>query len=81
MLIFQVVPKNRDGLQRLSNARSDQKAILGHLLFTAQEIARTQGLERDGFRIVINDGKNAGQTVFHLHVHIVGGREMSWPPG
>eukprot|EP00601_Ochromonadales_sp_CCMP2298_P010168 CAMPEP_0173252160 /NCGR_PEP_ID=MMETSP1142-20121109/20562_1 /TAXON_ID=483371 /ORGANISM="non described non described, Strain CCMP2298" /LENGTH=115 /DNA_ID=CAMNT_0014185151 /DNA_START=135 /DNA_END=479 /DNA_ORIENTATION=+ len=54
---FLVIPKNKDGLNRLSNAREDQKALLGHLLYTAQEVARQEGLVEGGFRVVVNDGK------------------------
>ena len=78
---FLVIPKNKDGLNRLSNAREDQKAILGHLMYTAKEVAKEQGLGEDGFRTVINDGKNGAQSVYHLHIHVMGGRQMNWPPG
>eukprot|EP00603_Paraphysomonas_imperforata_P009455 CAMPEP_0114430486 /NCGR_PEP_ID=MMETSP0103-20121206/10067_1 /TAXON_ID=37642 ORGANISM="Paraphysomonas imperforata, Strain PA2" /NCGR_SAMPLE_ID=MMETSP0103 /ASSEMBLY_ACC=CAM_ASM_000201 /LENGTH=136 /DNA_ID=CAMNT_0001599937 /DNA_START=136 /DNA_END=546 /DNA_ORIENTATION=- len=78
---FLVIPKNKDGLNRLSNAREDQKALLGHLLYTAQSVAAQQGLKDGGFRTVINDGKDGAQSVYHLHVHVMGGRQMTWPPG
>ena len=78
---FLVIPKKKDGLNRLSNARDDQKAILGHLMYTAKEVAKEQGLGEDGFRTVINEGKNGAQSVYHLHIHVMGGRQMSWPPG
>jgi hypothetical protein len=78
---FLVIPKNKDGLNRLSNARDDQKELLGHLVFTAQSVAEQEGLKEDGFRLVINDGKNGAQSVYHLHIHVIGGRQMSWPPG
>ena len=78
---FLVIPKNKDGLNRLSNAREDQKALLGHLLWVAQRVAGEQGLTPDGFRTVINDGKSGAQSVYHLHIHVMGGRQMSWPPG
>ena len=77
---FLVIPKNKDGLNRLSNAREDQKGLLGHLLFTAQKVAKEQGL-KEGFRTVINDGAHGAQSVYHLHIHVIGGRVMSWPPG
>lgn len=77
---FLVIPKDKDGLNRLSNAREDQKAILGHLLYTAQKVAKDEGLA-DGFRVVINDGANGAQSVYHLHIHVIGGRQMGWPPG
>ena len=55
------------------------EALLGHLLLVARRVAREAGLE--DFRLVVNDGAGAGQTVFHLHVHVLGGRLMGWPPG
>ena len=78
---FLVIPKNKDGLNRLSNAREDQKNLLGHLLYTAQKVAHQEGLVEGGFRTVINDGKNGAQSVYHLHIHVIGGRQMNWPPG
>lgn len=75
-----LIPKAKDGLTQLSRAEERHKALLGHLVYVAAEIARKEGLD-DGWRLVINDGRNAGQTVFHLHLHILGGREMAWPPG
>ncbi len=59
---------------------SEQQSLLGHLLSVAPEIAKEQGYA-DTFRLVINNGEGAGQTVFHLHIHIIAGRELSWPPG
>ena len=76
-----VIPKHRDGLTRLSKCRPDQAALLGHLLVTASKIAHDLGLAEDGFRIVVNDGPSGGQSVYHLHVHILGGRPLGWPPG
>ena len=78
---FLVIPKNKDGLNRLSNAREDQKGLLGHLLYTAQKVAHQEGLVDGGFRTVINDGKDGAQSVYHLHIHVIGGRQMNWPPG
>ena len=74
-----VIPKKRDGLVKLSNAREDQKDILGHLLYVAQKIGKEEC--PDGFRIAINDGEQGAQSVYHLHLHILGGRQMNWPPG
>ena len=62
-------------------AAADDVALLGHLLFTARQIARAEGIATDGFRLVINAGDNGGQTVDHLHVHLLGGRPLRWPPG
>lgn len=66
---------------RLSSAREDHKLLLGHLLYTAQHVAELEGLKQDGFRLVVNDGKNGAQSVYHLHIHVIGGRQLSWPPG
>jgi len=76
---FLVIPKHRDGLTQLSKVREDQKAILGHLVYVAQ--MKGQELCPEGFRLVINDGKDGAQSVYHLHVHVMGGRQMEWPPG
>ena len=61
--------------------KGTDKKILGHLMVTASQIAEKEGLSNDGYRIVINTNENGGQTVFHLHIHILGGRALSWPPG
>ena len=74
-----VIP--RKPIPRLSEATPAAQEILGHLLLTAAQIATKEGLEHSGSRLVINDGAGAGQSVFHLHLHILGGREFTWPPG
>ena len=74
-----VIP--RKTIPRINEAGSDDQALLGHLLLKAAEVARSLGLGEDGFRLVINNGADAGETVSHLHCHILGGRKMSWPPG
>ena len=55
--------------------------LLGHLMLTGAKIAKQKGIAEGGYRFVINTGKNGGQTVFHLHLHVLGGRSMRWPPG
>ncbi|KAK9081765.1 hypothetical protein Syun_031211 [Stephania yunnanensis] len=75
-----LIPKVKDGLTGLSKAEERHCEILGYLLYTAKIVAKQEGLE-DGFRIVINDGPNGCQSVYHLHIHILGGRQMNWPPG
>jgi histidine triad (HIT) family protein len=72
-----VIP--REPIARLDAAGEGQAALLGHLLLVAARVARQEGLQ--GFRTVINSGSEAGQTVFHLHVHVLGGRPLAWPPG
>jgi len=73
-----IIPKNH--LASLAHAAQEYEATLGHLLYTAGEIARAQNLT-NGYRLVINTGPDGGQTVDHLHVHLLGGRPMHWPPG
>ena len=74
------IPKNRDGLTQLSKAEERHEEILGKLLLTARKVAELEKLG-NGFRIVINDGAEGCQSVYHLHVHVLGGRQMNWPPG
>jgi histidine triad (HIT) family protein len=64
----------------LSDTSDDQSALLGHLLRVAAQIAKDKGLNR-GYRVVLNTGEDGGQTVDHIHVHLLGGRPMTWPPG
>jgi len=74
-----VIP--RKPLPKVSDATDEDTQLLGRLLLTANKIAEQEGLLKDGFRYVINNGDNGGQTVAHLHLHILGGRQMTWPPG
>ena len=73
-----VIPKKH--LTSVAHAESSDESLLGKLLLTANNIAKEQGLDQ-GFRYIINTGKQGGQTVFHLHLHILGGRPLVWPPG
>ncbi|KAL2940277.1 14 kDa zinc-binding protein [Bienertia sinuspersici] len=75
-----IIPKAKDGLSRLAKAEERHFEILGRLLYTAKVIAKQEGLE-DGFRVVINDGPKGCQSVYHIHVHLLGGRQMEWPAG
>jgi histidine triad (HIT) family protein len=74
-----VVPKKP--LVNLSSAEASDTALLGELLFAVREIAAQHSLEGPGYRVVINNGKGAGQAVFHLHLHILSKRVFNWPPG
>jgi diadenosine tetraphosphate (Ap4A) HIT family hydrolase/glutathione S-transferase len=77
-----IIPKDRNGLTRLGKASVEHKEILGHLMVTAAEISNDKSLGfGDGARVVVNDGPDGGQEVMHLHVHVIGGRAMQWPPG
>jgi histidine triad (HIT) family protein len=71
----------RTVVPRLGDAAKEHAALLGHLLLTAAAIARDEGIENTGYRVVINHGAHAGESVPHLHVHLLGGRQMKWPPG
>ena len=73
-----VVP--RQHISSLDDADATKRALLGHLLWAAAEIARQKGLAK-GYRVVVNTGEDGGQTVDHLHLHVLGGRQMTWPPG
>ncbi|KAE8659421.1 14 kDa zinc-binding protein [Hibiscus syriacus] len=75
-----VIPKFRDGLTQLGKAEQRHGEILGQLLYAARIVAEKEGI-LDGFRVVINNGSSACQSVYHLHLHILGGRRMQWPPG
>ncbi|HEX7999736.1 MAG TPA: histidine triad nucleotide-binding protein [Pyrinomonadaceae bacterium] len=74
-----VIP--REHMDSLDDASQRDEALLGHLLRVGARIANEEGLSESGYRTVINTGAGVGQSVFHLHVHVLGGRGMSWPPG
>ena len=74
-----VIPKK--AVPRLADAGAEDQSLLGHLLLKAAEVAGQLGLNADGYRLVINNGEDGGESVPHLHVHILGGRRMAWPPG
>ncbi|XP_031395625.1 14 kDa zinc-binding protein [Punica granatum] len=75
-----VIPKLRDGLTQLGKAEERHGNILGRLMCAAKIVAEKEGI-LDGFRVVINNGPGACQSVYHLHLHVLGGRQMKWPPG
>lgn len=74
-----VIPRKH--LPSLKEATAKDEVLLGHLYLIAAQLARERGVESRGYRTVINNGAGAGQTVFHLHVHVLGGRPFHWPPG
>ena len=74
-----VIPKKP--IVGVSSAEDSDEAVLGHLLVVAKKVAILEGIDQSGYRLVINNGTHGGQTVFHLHVHVLGGRQLSWPPG
>jgi len=75
---FLVIP--RKPISQLSKSEDEDEALLGHLMIVARKVAKQQGLD-EGYRLVINDGKHGAQSVFHLHLHVLGGRQLQWPPG
>lgn len=74
-----IVPKKP--IPRIAEATPEDHKVLGHLLLKAAEVADKAGLTKSGFRLVMNNGPDAGESVPHLHCHVMGGRHMSWPPG
>jgi len=74
-----VIP--REHIESLDDASQKDEPLLGHLLRVAARVANADGLGEGGYRTVINNGAGAGQSIFHLHVHVLGGRPMNWPPG
>ncbi|KFK44923.1 hypothetical protein AALP_AA1G320200 [Arabis alpina] len=75
-----VIPKLRDGLTTLGKAEPRHVEVLGQLLHASKIVAEKEGI-LDGFRVVINNGAEACQSVYHLHLHVLGGRQLKWPPG
>ena len=74
-----IVP--RKAVPRVGLAEAGDEALLGHLLLAAAEVARREGIADSGYRLVINNGRDGGEAVPHLHVHLLGGRQLEWPPG
>jgi histidine triad (HIT) family protein len=74
-----IVPKK--AIPRIADAAPEDHRVLGHLLIKAAEVAAKMGLDKTGYRLVINNGPDAGESVPHLHCHILGGRHLAWPPG
>lgn len=75
-----VVPKRH--IASISDLTDGEDAqLMGHLLLTCSRVAAEKGIAQSGYRVVTNSGREAGQTVFHLHLHVLGGRRMAWPPG
>lgn len=74
-----VIPKRH--IAALTDATPSDEALLGKILLAARRAAADTGLFEGGYRVVLNSGPNAGQSVFHVHAHVIGGRQMAWPPG
>lgn len=74
-----IIPKKE--IRSMAEVETDDKALMGHLLVTCNQIAKKLGLSEKGYRLVINTNSWGGQTVFHLHIHLLSGRSLTWPPG
>jgi histidine triad (HIT) family protein len=74
-----VIPKRH--ISTLNDLSVEDAELMGKLFLTAQKIAVQEGIDQQGYRTVVNCNKDAGQTVFHIHMHVLGGRSFSWPPG
>jgi histidine triad (HIT) family protein len=74
-----VIPKRH--IESLNHVSADDATLLGKLLVAAKRAASEAGIDKSGWRAVVNSGADAGQSVFHVHVHVLGGRSMAWPPG
>ena len=74
-----VIPKKH--VAAVLNCNAQDEGLLGQLLLACAKVAKQKGLAESGYRVVVNTGRDGGQTVFHLHVHVMGGRHMAWPPG
>lgn len=76
---FLIVPRKH--IATLIDVQREDKTLIGDIFLAANQLARDHGISQDGFRVVVNCGPGAGQTVFHLHFHLMGGRSLTWPPG
>lgn len=74
-----IIPKK--ALVSMAEVEEGDEAVLGRMMVVASRIAREQGVDEDGYRLVVNTGGHGGQTVFHLHMHLLAGRQLGWPPG
>jgi histidine triad (HIT) family protein len=74
-----VIPKNP--IANVGEATAADEPLLGHMLLVASQVARQENIDRTGYRLVINKGADAGESVPHLHIHVLGGRSLGWPPG
>ena len=74
-----IIPKKH--IATVNDAEGSDQAVLGQLTLAAQSIARDKGVAEEGYRLVLNCNRGAGQTVFHIHMHLLAGRDLGWPPG
>jgi len=76
---FLVIPKKH--IPTINDLQSDDAALVGKMMLVAKRLARELGIDESGYRTTMNCNANGGQTVFHIHLHVLGGRQMNWPPG
>ncbi len=74
-----IIPKRR--IRTLNDLEADDAGLVGRLVLAARELAKREGLAEDGYRLVFNCNPGGGQSVYHIHLHLLGGRQMNWPPG
>ncbi|AKS42067.1 histidine triad nucleotide-binding protein [Wenzhouxiangella marina] len=74
-----IIPKQR--VATINDIKDDQAELVGRMVLTARQLAADEGLAEDGYRLVMNCNEHGGQSVFHIHLHLLGGRQMNWPPG
>lgn len=74
-----IIPKKQ--IPTINEAQTEDAELLGNIILAAKEIAKTMNIDENGYRLVFNCNKDAGQTVFHIHCHLLGGRSLNWPPG
>jgi len=74
-----VIPKKK--IATINDIDNEDEALIGHIIVTAKNIAKDLGINQNGYRLVFNTNDDGGQTVYHIHLHLLGGRKMTWPPG
>ena len=74
-----IIPKKK--IQTANDIQEEDTSLIGRLVLVAKDIAKQKGIDKDGYRLIMNCNDDGGQTVFHIHMHLIGGRKLSWPPG
>ena len=74
-----IIPKKK--IATINEISSEEKSLIGHMIFTARNIAKKVGIYESGYRLVFNTNEDGAQSVYHIHLHLLGGRKMTWPPG
>ena len=76
---FLVIPKKE--IRTINDINEEDKSLIGELFIVAKEIAKKEGIDENGYRTIFNCNEHGGQTVYHIHLHVLGGRQLEWPPG